>query len=58
MDSVCLDDSQYQAYIILNLCRILYSIMQRTTGSKTAAASWVWLTMEICDRSSRTMALW
>ncbi|MHB9147886.1 MAG: hypothetical protein ACYC2U_05745 [Candidatus Amoebophilus sp.] len=33
-DSVCLDDSQYQAYIILNLCRILYSIMQRPTGSK------------------------
>ena len=40
-DSVCLDDSQYQAYIILNLCRILYSIMQRPTGSKTAAALWV-----------------
>lgn len=34
-------NSHYQSYFILNLCRILYTIMCRTAGSKKAAASWV-----------------
>lgn len=40
-DPECLSDSYYQSYIILNLCRILYSVMQHPTGSKTIAALWV-----------------
>jgi len=36
-----LKDSHYERYFILNLCRILYSIMCRAAGSKKTAASWV-----------------
>lgn len=36
-----LNDSHYQSYMVLNLCRILYTIMQHPTGSKIVAASWI-----------------
>ncbi len=41
IDPEWLGNGHYQSYIILNLCRILYTVMQRPTGSKTVAASWV-----------------
>jgi Aminoglycoside adenylyltransferase, C-terminal domain len=34
-------DSHYESYFILNLCRILYTVMCKDAGSKKAAASWV-----------------
>ena len=35
------NDSHYEAYFILNLCRILYTVMCQSAGSKQIAASWV-----------------
>jgi hypothetical protein len=35
------DDSHYEAYFILNLCRILYTVMCASAGSKQVAAAWV-----------------
>jgi hypothetical protein len=40
-DLTWLNNSHYQSYIVLNLCRILYTVMCNSTGSKKAAASWV-----------------
>jgi hypothetical protein len=40
-DSVYLEDSHQQSYLVLNLCRILYTIMQNDAVSKKVAASWV-----------------
>jgi hypothetical protein len=40
-NSEILNDSHYQSYMVLNLCRILYTIMQQPTGSKIVAASWI-----------------
>jgi hypothetical protein len=34
-------DSHNEAYLILNLCRILYTVMCKSAGSKQIAASWV-----------------
>jgi predicted nucleotidyltransferase len=34
-------DSHYESYLILNLCRILYTVMCKAAGSKKTAASWV-----------------
>jgi Aminoglycoside adenylyltransferase, C-terminal domain len=34
-------DSHYESYFILNLCRILYTVLCKDAGSKKAAASWV-----------------
>lgn len=36
-----LDNSHYQSYIILNLCRILYTVMEGVAGTKKASAEWV-----------------
>ncbi len=36
-----LNNSHYQSYFILNLCRILYTILQANTSTKTASAAWV-----------------
>ena len=36
-----LDDSHNESYLILNLCRILYTVICKTAGSKDAAAAWV-----------------
>jgi len=35
------NDSHYEAYFILNLCRILYTAMNKSAGSKQSAAAWV-----------------
>ena len=34
-------DSHYQSYLVLNLCRILYTLTQAEAGSKKTASSWV-----------------
>jgi predicted nucleotidyltransferase len=34
-------DSHYQSYVVLNLCRILYSIIKSDVGSKGVATAWV-----------------
>ena len=34
-------DSHYQSYFVLNLCRILHTVICSTAGSKQMAASWV-----------------
>ena len=36
-----LDDSHNKSYFILNLCRILYTVMCKSAGSKDTATSWV-----------------
>lgn len=40
-DGEWLSNSHYQSYLVLNLCRILYTVMQNSVGSKTVSASWV-----------------
>jgi len=35
-----LKNSHYQSYLILNLCRILYTVLHGEAGSKKIAASW------------------
>lgn len=41
IDKEWLSNSYYQSYLVLNLCRILYTVMQNSVGSKTVSASWV-----------------
>ncbi|MGI4776218.1 MAG: aminoglycoside adenylyltransferase domain-containing protein [Janthinobacterium lividum] len=41
MDSKWLGSNYNLSYIILDLCRILCTIVQHPTGSKTIAATWV-----------------
>lgn len=36
-----LNNSHFQAYLILNLCRILYTVLNKATGSKKTSAEWV-----------------
>lgn len=36
-----LSNSHYQSYVILNLCRILYTVMRGAAGSKKVSAAWV-----------------
>jgi hypothetical protein len=36
-----LKNSHYQSYLVLNLCRILYTVIAGKLGSKRAAADWV-----------------
>ncbi|MCL5429629.1 MAG: DUF4111 domain-containing protein [Chloroflexi bacterium] len=36
-----LDDSHYQSYVVLNLCRILYTVANSDVRSKKVATSWV-----------------
>jgi len=36
-----LSDSHNQSYLILNLCRILYTVLHGSTGSKKISAGWV-----------------
>lgn len=40
-DPVYLADSHQQSYVVLNLCRILYTIMRNDAVSKKIAASWI-----------------
>jgi hypothetical protein len=39
-DSVWLSNSHYQSYRVLNLCRILHTVIHGQPGSKKAAARW------------------
>lgn len=36
-----LNDSHYQSYLVLNLCRILYTVFDASLGSKKVSANWV-----------------
>jgi predicted nucleotidyltransferase len=36
-----LDNSNYQSYLVMNLCRILFTVMQGATATKAASAAWV-----------------
>lgn len=40
-DSEWLENSHYQSYLVLNLCRILYTLHNAKLGSKKVAADWV-----------------
>lgn len=40
-DPEWLSNSHYQSYIVLNLCRILYTVMQDDLASKAISAQWV-----------------
>ena len=40
-DPTWLDNSHYQSYLVLNLCRILYTVLTGATGTKSIAALWV-----------------
>jgi hypothetical protein len=40
-DPTWLNNSHYQSYIVLNLCRILYTVTCSSMGSKKVSASWV-----------------
>lgn len=40
-DDEWLDNSHYQSYLILNLCRILYTVYCKATASKTISSEWV-----------------
>ncbi|MBX9787197.1 MAG: DUF4111 domain-containing protein [Alphaproteobacteria bacterium] len=40
-DPEWLNNSHYQSYIILNLCRILYTVTRHATATKKISASWV-----------------
>lgn len=40
-DKEWLNNSHYQSYLVLNLCRILNTVLQNSVDSKTVSASWV-----------------
>lgn len=40
-DNVYLQNSHYQSYVILNLCRILYTVLCKNVVSKNASSKWV-----------------
>jgi hypothetical protein len=39
-DSIWLSNSHYLSYLVLNLCRILHTVIRGQPGSKTAAGRW------------------
>lgn len=41
IDLEWLQNSHYQSYLVLNLCRILYTVMCNATATKKASAAWV-----------------
>lgn len=41
LDTEWLDNSHYQSYIVINLCRILYTVIHGVTGTKKTSAEWV-----------------
>ncbi len=41
IDYEWLSNSHYQSYLVMNLCRILYTVMQGATATKAASAAWV-----------------
>jgi hypothetical protein len=40
-DPEWLNNSHYQSYVVLNLCRILYTVTCHSTATKKASADWV-----------------
>ncbi|VVC75429.1 hypothetical protein AQUSIP_07190 [Aquicella siphonis] len=40
-DSEWLDNSHYQSYLVMNLCRILYTVMNGVASTKRISAEWV-----------------
>jgi len=40
-DTSYLQNSYYQSYVVLNMCRILYTVLYRKVGSKKVSAQWV-----------------
>lgn len=40
-DDAWLDNPHYQSYLVLNLCRILYTVLHADAGSKGVSAAWV-----------------
>ena len=40
-DPEWLNNGHYQSYVVLNLCRILYTVMCHATATKKTSASWV-----------------
>lgn len=40
-DREWLKNSHYQSYLVLNLCRILYTVLHGKAGSKSVSATWV-----------------
>jgi predicted nucleotidyltransferase len=40
-DSTYLENSHYQSYLVLNLCRLIYNIIRGDIASKKVAAAWV-----------------
>jgi len=40
-DPTYLNNSHYQSYVVLNMCRILYTVTCHSTASKKASAAWV-----------------
>jgi predicted nucleotidyltransferase len=40
-DFAYLNNSHYQSYLVLNVCRILYTVLHKATGSKKTSAEWV-----------------
>lgn len=40
-DPIYLNNSHYQSYVVLNLCRILYTVICNSLASKKASALWV-----------------
>lgn len=40
-DPTYLNNSHYQSYVVLNMCRILYTVMCYSTATKRVSASWV-----------------
>jgi hypothetical protein len=40
-DPIYLKNSYYQSYVVLNMCRILYTVICHSTASKKVSSSWV-----------------
>ncbi len=53
-----LQNSHYQAYLVLNLCRILYTVLQGETGSKKVSATWVKSTFPTWVNLIQTAEAW
>lgn len=57
-DPAWLDNSHYQSYIVLNLCRILYTVLGGATGSKKVSAAWVKSTFPQWENLIQTAENW
>lgn len=53
-----LNNSHYQSYLVLNLCRIFYTVMQADAKSKKVAADWVKKTYPEWAQLIETAQIW